>query len=625
MRILRNTIICQNPSSFLLVLAFSLMLCQVHASWIDPDTKEDARTIKALVETDTREYKLVFSDEFEQDGRTFNDGNDPRWTALNKNDYTNDALHFYSHDNVKTTNGVMNITVERKTNLYKAFDEDKKKFYLDKKLVQSGMVQGWNKFCVTGGIVEFSAKLPGNPSTGGLWPALWMMGNLARATYVGSSDYVWPYSYSQCNPSNNGRHSQEINGCAKVTHYGLEPGRGRGAPEIDILETMQGDHTEKLPHTHVRRPYLSASYQVSPGIRDNRPQLGSLPKEGTWYSPLEYGNVTQADLNPFFYGVTLVHKPKSYTYQSDALSANMGLTHSHYKDQHKYRVEWEPPEADGSGGYIKWFVDGNLMYGVFGESLDITGSEIPSEPMYLLMNIAVSKSWGFPTCPKGCECSCFECGNPDCACGMPTGYCDNFPANMEVDYIRVYQAVNESKHILGCSPKARPTKNFIDGHQKRYTTEGQKKPLQPISRGGSSCENSDDCGGEKMGKCIEKNCQCMNGFTGPACLTHAGFYENEDRQEAVPIEFFLMYLPSSLIFTVAVLIGGFILSLLFIIYRRKKQAKYHKISNGSKEVIANGFQGNTESSYQNNSSGYALPNNDKVNTYCVIDDRLIDQ
>ena len=28
----------------------------------------------------------VFSDEFEQDGRTFHDGNDPRWTAIHKND-----------------------------------------------------------------------------------------------------------------------------------------------------------------------------------------------------------------------------------------------------------------------------------------------------------------------------------------------------------------------------------------------------------------------------------------------------------------------------------------------------------------------------------------------------------
>lgn len=28
----------------------------------------------------------VFSDEFEQDGRSFEDGSDPRWTAIDKND-----------------------------------------------------------------------------------------------------------------------------------------------------------------------------------------------------------------------------------------------------------------------------------------------------------------------------------------------------------------------------------------------------------------------------------------------------------------------------------------------------------------------------------------------------------
>jgi hypothetical protein len=70
---------------------------------------------------------------------------------------------------------------------------------------------------------------------------------------------MWPYSYNEC--SEKTRNSQEINACAKVGHYGLEPGQGRGAPEIDILETMQGG-MGKLPHTHVRRPYLSCSFQV---------------------------------------------------------------------------------------------------------------------------------------------------------------------------------------------------------------------------------------------------------------------------------------------------------------------------------------------------------------------------
>lgn len=84
---------------------------------------------------------------------------------------TNLALHYYSHDNAKTENGVLKITTERKENAYRAFNEKTKKFYNDKKYIQSAMMQSWNKFCFTGGIVEISAKLPGSPRIGGLWPA----------------------------------------------------------------------------------------------------------------------------------------------------------------------------------------------------------------------------------------------------------------------------------------------------------------------------------------------------------------------------------------------------------------------------------------------------------------------
>ena len=102
-----------------------------------------------------------------------------------------------------------------------------------------------------------------------------MLGNLARATYVGSSDYMWPYSFNKCDQR--GRMSQAINACSKVNHYGLEPGVGRGAPEIDVIEAMQGDD-EKLPNTRIRRPYQSCSLQVAPGIQRDRPILGMKPK-----------------------------------------------------------------------------------------------------------------------------------------------------------------------------------------------------------------------------------------------------------------------------------------------------------------------------------------------------------
>jgi hypothetical protein len=63
-----------------------LQLNILKATWVDPDTSEHSRWTKALYPEDTREYELVFSDEFEQDGRYFHDGNDPRWTAIHKND-----------------------------------------------------------------------------------------------------------------------------------------------------------------------------------------------------------------------------------------------------------------------------------------------------------------------------------------------------------------------------------------------------------------------------------------------------------------------------------------------------------------------------------------------------------
>ena len=105
---------------------------------------------------------------------------------------------------------------------------------------------------------------------------VWLLGNLARATYVGSSDYVWPYSYNKCDPRK--RQSQEINACSGVNHYGMTPFTGRGAPEIDIIEAMQGEK-EKLPSTNITRPYQSCSLQVAPGVERDRPILGLPPKE----------------------------------------------------------------------------------------------------------------------------------------------------------------------------------------------------------------------------------------------------------------------------------------------------------------------------------------------------------
>lgn len=241
---------------------------------------------------------------------------------------------------------------------------------------------------------------------------------------------------------------------------------------------------------------------------------------------MEYGEVTNTTLNNFFYGVTLVHEIEEYTYQSDALSANMHISSSHFDDFHTYRLEWEPSDFDGNGGYIRWYADDFLVYGIESNVLNFTGSMIPNEPMYILLNTAISDQWGFPIpCPDGCSCECYECGNPDCTCGLPNGFCQNLPAFFEIDYVRVYQAADDPKHELGCSTESRPTATFIEGHKERYTIDGQKEPLLPVQHGGGSCIQDSDCGGER-GHCSDMNtCKCKDNFTGPQCLAHSGTYD----------------------------------------------------------------------------------------------------
>ena len=70
-------------------------------------------------------------------------------------------------------------------------------------------------------------------------------------------------------------------------------------------------------------------------------------------------------------------------YRTDSLSTNTPLDESFYEAFHKFRVEWEPPEESGYGGYIKWFMDGKLVSAVYGDDMmETSQSEIPSEPMY---------------------------------------------------------------------------------------------------------------------------------------------------------------------------------------------------------------------------------------------------
>ena len=88
---------------------------------------------------------------------------------------------------------------------------------------------------------------------------------------------------------------------------------------------------------------------------------------------------------------------------------------------------------------------------------------IPEEPMYLVLNTAISHQWGMPEPCDHEHCSacwhCYDCTNPDCQCSLPNGMknCKNLPAKMEVDYIRLYQDRSDPLHTVECSPARFPT------------------------------------------------------------------------------------------------------------------------------------------------------------------------
>ncbi|KAK4703818.1 beta-glucan synthesis-associated protein KRE6, partial [Phenoliferia sp. Uapishka_3] len=144
---------------------------------IDPDTPTSAYTKTGI---DNAKLKLVFSDEFNVEGRTFYTGEDPLhyWQT--------DDLEWYDPGNAITEDGVLALTLEKATDA-----ESHGLGYL------GGMLQSWNKFCFTGGRIEVAVSLPGTATVSGYWPSVqWFMGNLGRAGYGASLDGTWPYSYA---------------------------------------------------------------------------------------------------------------------------------------------------------------------------------------------------------------------------------------------------------------------------------------------------------------------------------------------------------------------------------------------------------------------------------------------
>lgn len=501
------------PQQLLIMLMLLLMLpmnCKSSAptatatttATIDKDSPPDILRVKNI--HDKRWVDLVMSDEFLEDGRSFHDDADKKFQAIDKPDNSNEALQFYnsSRDYVTTENGYLQITTRAEKTHWMEWDEEKHEPIERVKNYTSGMVQTWNKMCFTGGVLEIAVEMPG---AAGLWPAAWLMGNLARATFDTTTMYMWPWSYNKCTGEvSHLEDKQERSACEDTKVFGMHPKQGRGAPEIDIFEMMPASSQSETGASSP--PYMISSLHVSPGIDTNRPHNGQQLNESSynnWYENLYVGE--NGELNSGFWGqmcgpekdfsVDQIHK-----YMEDALSVKTRLNESHFASTHVYRIEWQPPTSGGGGsgggesassssinsnsnsssghrdaGYIYWYIDDKLIFGIDGESLESkTGAQIPAEPMYLILNTAMSHRWGMSEPCANDQCGacwhCYDCTNPECECALPDGLknCENLPSHVKIDYVRLYQDRADSLHTTGCSPPNFPTAEFIAAHRERY-------------------------------------------------------------------------------------------------------------------------------------------------------------
>ena len=390
-------------------------LSAIRTNLVDPDTPSSANTRKAK---DGSSWNLVFSDEFNAEGRTFYDGDDQFWTAPNIHYDATKDLEWYDPDASTTTNGTLKLRMDA----FKNHDL----FY------RSGMVQSWNKLCFTQGILEISANLPNYGRVTGLWPGLWTMGNLGRPGFLASTEGVWPYSYESCDAGITPNQSspdgisylpgQKLNVCTCDDEDHPNQGVGRGAPEIDIIEGEVD--------TTLNVGIASQSMQIAPF--------------DIWYMPdydfIEVYNFSTTNMNsyaggPFQQAVSAVSTLNTTWYQ-------FGQDAGYFQ---KYAIEYLNDDDDG---YCRWFVGDTPTFTVYSTALHPNGNigwrRISKEPMSVIMNLGISNNWA---------------------------YIDwrmiFFPVTMSIDYVRLYQPSNAQS--VTCDPEGYPTYDYIQDHLNVYS------------------------------------------------------------------------------------------------------------------------------------------------------------
>ncbi|KAJ7700832.1 glycoside hydrolase family 16 protein [Mycena rosella] len=401
---------------------------------IDADTPSSAHTYTG---TDGKKYNLVFSDEFNVDGRSFYPGDDPYWEAVDLHYWPTGDLEWYDPGAATTKGGKLVITMSEVNNHNLNF--------------QSAMLQSWNKLCFTTGYIEISISLPGAPSQPGFWPGAWTMGNLGRAGYGATTEGMWPYSYDTCDLGtfpNQTDHNNEpaavfakklsfLPGqrlsactCPGSDHPGPSSSTGRGVPEMDLLEA-QVQIEGSAPYF---RGQASQSYQIAPY------NFNYEFDNTTASTPIV--NATSTQFNTYK-GNTFQQTVSAMTYIDDQYYGGQAFA--------SYGLEWFSNPSKRASGYISWLLNGvktwTLTPATIGadQEAQISGRLITEEPMYIVLNLGMS---------PGFQAQDFK--------HMV------FPAQMLIDYVRVYQQPGVQNGMT-CDPPNRPTANYIAQHLEAYS------------------------------------------------------------------------------------------------------------------------------------------------------------
>lgn len=388
------------------------LLKNVRTGLIDKETPRSAYTRTAL---DGSEYKLVFSDEFTEQNRTFYEGDDPYWFAPDIWYGATQDLEWYDPDAVTTWDGALELRLD-------AFPNHGVQF-------RSGMLNSWNQLCFKGGIFEVSVSLPGPGGVHGLWPGVWSMGNLGRPGYLATTDGLWPYTYNECdvgitpNQSSpdgiNKLPGQRLTSCGCKGSDHPTPGTGRGAPEIDIIE-VSGDWGG------MGIAVATQSYQVA-------------PFDVWWYPNYEFMETPD-------YSTSFVNTYTGGPFQQ-AVSTTSMLNNSWYDGimYQKYAYEYTPGTTPNSS--IAWWVGDEMTMRFDARALGPNGNIgqriVSEEPMSLVLNLGISNAW------------------------VDINWAAlKFPTVMRVDYVRWYQ--KEGEEMVTCDPPGYETTEYIKNHPEAY-------------------------------------------------------------------------------------------------------------------------------------------------------------